>query len=425
VGGRAHAGQKDIVLLPVAQQAVSVPVDLGPVAREVGLVLSEAVRDFGLQPVPSDVGSAVSEADLPRLAADSWVLLPELSLAGSELSIRLVVVPPGSKVLRVRQQTVAPEDVEVRLLVMLRELVTASVVSRGSVEAPPLPATPLRRSAPPEASRSSGRAILAMHAAALGGYLGFSLQRASGSNDSRLTYPLAALGAGAGLGSSVIIADEWDISVARAWFLGASMFWPAVGTLLAVEERDLSTDSDQFILGLVGAVGGLTLGTAGLALGDVSEGGAAMTHSGASLGLLLGGLSEMAIQGDAEATPSRGMGVGAIGGVLVAGALATRIESPSATDLLFIDLSALLGGLAGAAVGTPILVSQDRSPTRDRLWISGVMLGTVAGAGLGYWVTEKSRVPAATPSEASSGLLLRAQLGHLGLPLGLSVQGSW
>src|SRR5690606_18159659 len=134
------------------------------------------------------------------------------------------------------------------------------------------------------ASYSEGRVVLALHAAALGGYLGFSLQRASGSDDARLTYPLAALGAAAGVGAAVIVADEWDITVARAWFLGASMVWPGVATLSIVNGDGPESPGRRHLLGILGSVGGLTLATAGLALGDVTEGGAALTHSGAAMG---------------------------------------------------------------------------------------------------------------------------------------------
>jgi hypothetical protein len=182
-------------------------------------------------------------------------------------------------------------------------------------------------------------------------------------------------------------------------------------------------------------VGGLTLATAGLALGDVTEGGAALTHSGAVMGLLLGGLGEMTIRGDAELTPRRGMGIGALSGVLVAGAVATQFDVPSSTDVLAIDLSALLGGLTGAALGTPVLVSQDESSTRDRIWLSGIMLGTIAGAGLSYWITQSdddAQPSAATgpsvatePGASTSGVTFMPQLGWMGRPLGFGLSGSW
>src|SRR5690606_28616834 len=127
--------------------------------------------------------------------------------AGGQLKLRLLAVAPGSRVLMVRTQTFDPGDLEVRSMVMLRDLVEA-----GSG----VPQRPGRMELPEQDeravvyhARSAGRAVLALNAAALGGYVGFSLQRASGSSDARLTYPLVALGTGLGLGASMIIADEW------------------------------------------------------------------------------------------------------------------------------------------------------------------------------------------------------------------------
>jgi ABC-type Fe3+-siderophore transport system permease subunit len=140
----------------------------------------------------------------------------------------------------------------------------------------------------------------------------------------------------------------------------------------------------------------------------------------------------MTVKGDAELTPRRGMGYGALAGVLVAGAVATQFEVPSSTDLLFIDLSALLGGLAGAALGTPVLVSQEASPTRDRIWLAGVMAGTLAGAGISYWVTQRDEPepPVAlgrreTSLEEGRGFRVRPQLGWMGMPLGVGLSGEW
>jgi hypothetical protein len=199
-----------------------------------------------------------------------------------------------------------------------------------------------------------------------------------------------------------------------------------VGTLLIVEDGPESPGR-QNLLGMLGAVGGLTLATAGLALGDVTEGGAALTHSGAALGLLMGGLTEMLVEGDAQISPKDGMGFGALAGVLVAGSVATQFDVPSATDVLAIDLSALLGGLTGAALGTPVLVSQEQSETRDRIWLSGIMAGTIAGAGLSYWLTQRDDPELSAPpaEESGSGLRVLPQIGWAGTPLGFGVSGSW
>jgi hypothetical protein len=427
----AHAEElQDVWVLPtrLAEPTEATPAaDLTPIARRLDAVLQEAVRDFGMTPL---LGQArVSDREdtaLTVLARTASVLSPELGLHGTDLELRLVMVPRGSEVLLVRVQRFDAADVEVRSLGMLRELLEPSF-QRAREDCPPAPEGVPAPSAQPSA-RSEGRVVLALHAAALGGYLGFSLQRASGSNDVRLTYPLAALGAAVGVGAAVIVADEWDIDVARAWFLGASMVWPGVGTLLLVNPDGPYSPGRRYLLGLLGSVAGVTLATAGLALGDVTEGGAALTHSGAALGLLLGGLTQMTIVGDAQFTPRRGMGIGALTGVLMAGAIATQFDVPSSTDVLAIDLSALLGGLTGAALGTPVLVSQEASPTRDRIWLAGIMAGTIAGAGLSYWITQSDGAHAQSASselDSDRGFSLRPQLGWMGTPFGFGVSGTW
>jgi hypothetical protein len=421
----ALGGPRDIVLLPVRLEPVpkETPVDLAPLAVQLESVLREAVQDFGLSPLaPPTDSESIDEAKLPGLASEAWVLEPRLSLSAGELRLRLAVVPHASRLLLVRSERLEPSELEVKSLGMLRELLAAP---KGGPEreSPELSAPPISANGS-AAARSEGKVVLALNTAAFGGYLGFALQRASGKNDARLTYPLAALGAGVGVGAATIVADEWSIDVPQAWFLGAGMLWPATSTLLIVDPKE-QTPGRREMLGLLGALGGVTLATAGLVLGDVSEGGAALTHSGAGLGLLLGGLGEMAIEGDAESSPRRGLGWGALSGVLVAGAVATQFDVPSATDVLFIDLSALLGGLAGAALGTPVLVSQDASPTRDRIWLSGIIAGVITGATLSYWVAESEAAAAEAPAALPGGLRLMPQLGWMGKPFGLGLTGQW
>ncbi|MEO8183047.1 MAG: hypothetical protein ABI895_29795 [Deltaproteobacteria bacterium] len=420
------AGPRDVRLLPTELgpprdgAGPAARVDLAPSARRLDAALRDALLDFGLTPLePLPDLPARDEEALVELAQGGWVVSPELSLEGSELRLRLRVVAQASAIVLARAQRLDSAQLEVRSLGMLRELLEQSAAL------PREPASPVAEApvlAPPR-RHSTGRAVLALHTAAFGGYLGYSLQRASGSDDARLTYPLAALGAGIGLGSAVIVADEWDIHLARAWFLGAALLWTPIGISLATDRQG----PDRHLLGVVGAVGGLTLATAGLVLGDVDDGGAAFTHSGALLGLVLGGLGEMAVAGNAQAKPMRGIGYGILAGVTVAGALATQLRTPTPTELLSIDLSALLGGLGGAALGTPLLVSQERSTRRDRVWLSGVMLGTVVGAGVGYWITCDEAGAARAASGAATGLLpsLRLELGNPVTPLGLGVSGQW
>lgn len=423
----APAGPHEILVLPVRIEPVSkeTPVDLAPLAVQLEQVLREAVRDFGLEPLaPAEGAADADETKLAELARDAWVLEPSLRLSGGEVRLRLAVVPHASRLLLVRAERLAPSELEVKSLGMLRELLT---LQRGAPEREsPSPDAPLPTTNGAVPAHSEGKAVLALHTAALGGYLGFALQRATGSDDARLTYPLAALGAGIGVGAAMVVADEWNVDVPQAWFLGAGMLWPGVSTLLIVDPEDADRPGGREMLGVVGAIGGVTLATAGLVLGDVTDGGAALTHSGAGLGLLLGGLGEMAIKGDADASPRRGLGWGALSGVLLAATVATQLDVPSATDVLFVDLSALLGGLAGAALGTPVLVSQEASPTRDRIWLSGIIAGTITGATLSYWTVDAEKKQTRVESEPTSeGLSLQPQLGWMGHPVGLGVTGQW
>lgn len=427
----AQAAPNEIRLWPVRVLPVpeGTPADLAPLGDELAGVLSEAVRDFGLEPSAAEAEPNPID-EFGRLGAPlaSFRLASELALRDGELWLKLALVPPDSRLVLVRAERLAPAELEVKTLGMLRELLEARPGAASS-DCPPPARVTTQDAALPEATpgRSEGRAVLALHTAALGGYLGYALQRTSGSNDARLTYPLAALGAGVGVGAAMIVAEEWNIDVAQAWFLGAGMLWPTVATLLILEPDATETPGQRQMLGLVGAIGGVTLATAGLVIGDVTEGGAALTHSGAALGALLGSVTEMLVEGDADTSPREGIGWGALSGVILAGAAATQIEAPSATDMLFIDLRALLGGLLGAAVGTPVLVSQDPSPARDRIWLSGIAAGTLTGAAVSYWVTQSDEPrPPAPPDGAPSGKLrIAPRLGWMGMPLGLGVVGQW
>jgi len=327
----AAAGPRDAWLLPTRLEPAAAPatIDLQPVAQRLEAVLRDALLDFGLQPYGTTPElREPTEQALVELAQSGWVILPELGQQGSELRLRLQVVPQGSSVLLVQVQTFEASQLEVRSLSLLRQLLELPGGLPGEPRSELEPAAPPPLPKPP--TRSVGRAVLALHSAALGGYIGYSLQRASGSDDARLTYPLVALGAGIGLGSAMIVADEWDMTLGRAWFLSAAMLWPTIAVSL-IDERQ---GPEKYLVGVMGAVGGLTLATVGLTVGNVDEGGAAFTHSGAALGLVLGGLGEMIAVGDTDINPTTGMGWGILTGVTLAGALATQIQTPSPTELL-------------------------------------------------------------------------------------------
>jgi hypothetical protein len=326
-------------------------------------------------------------------------------------------------VLYTTSATIQPDELEMRLVVMMRDLVRAARGAPSRVA--PTPSTP----APNEAAlpaHSPGRAILALNAALLGGFVGYSLQHASGSTDERLTYPLAALGAGVGLGGSMLVSEEWDIGTGDAWFLSAGMWWPLLsGTLLS--RSYLAPRAERYAYGLLGTTAGVTLATTALGFGHVSDGGAVLTHSGGAFGTLLGALVELSIEGRTDERPYRGMGYGAGAGVLLAGALATQVQLP-ASRVLMIDLGASLGALTAAAAASPLLLvdeSESNGHTRNRLWLGSVAAGTIVGGALGYWMTRpfassnKSATHCVVPS---LGLLTVTPAGPA---FGAGVQGSW
>jgi hypothetical protein len=74
-------------------------------------------------------------------------------------------------------------------------------------------------------------------------------------------------------------------------------------------------------------------------------------------------------------------------GLILAGAIAPHVDSLSASRVLFIDVSAILGGLAGAAVASPILVGEELSSGENRVWLGSIALGTLTGAVVGTLVT--------------------------------------
>jgi hypothetical protein len=220
----------------------------------------------------------------------------------------------------------------------------------------------------------------------VGGYVGFSLQHASGSDDARLTYPLVALGTGIGLGASMLVADEWDITLGDAWFLSAGAWWPIASGVLLAKSYHVQ-DEDRYVYGLVAASAGVTLSAAALSFKPMSEGGAVLAHSGGAVGTLIGGLTEMAYRGSTKLTPERGIGYGAGVGVLAAGALATQVKVTS-SRMLLIDLAASLGALTGAAAASPLLlVKEKESAARNRLWLASIATGTVLGGGIGWLST--------------------------------------
>ena len=434
----AAANDHEVIALPTAVVSPTLPgrlrrpeVDerLERARRQLDLVLGEAIQDLGLtldvSQRPKGEGPR-SEAELVARATDTWVLSPEIALDRGEIDLKLTAVAPGCSVVLVRRERVPFDDLELKAMKMLRDLVRAGQrepAAMQPVATPPVAGEPATR------AQSPGRAVLALNGAAFGGYVGYSVQRASGSRDVRLTYPLTALGTGVGLGASLIVADEWDVGVGDAWYLAAGMWWPGVGTLLLADGYDVVPVEDRFLYGMLGAASGLTLATTSLALGHVDAGGASLTHSGGIFGALLGGVAEAYVDGDVTDNPTRGMGYGAMGGVVLAGVAATQIEiTPS--RVLYIDLVAGLGSLVGAAVASPLIVGEEATDAETRGWLASVAAGTLAGATVGTLVTrprddqtgQRPRSWAALPY----GGMVADPLGPADLPpMGIGIQGSW
>jgi len=390
--GIALGAPNEAILLPTAvppKSEVALPPEdaeqLAKLARQLDAILSEAVQDLGLTLTVSRRSRVLpSDEALIERARDSWLISPRVNVEGNGVRLRIVAVAPGENVLRERSQHVELQALEIRANVMMRDVVHSARANeaRERGPAPGAPEHPVESEVP----RSQGRAVLALNAGVLGGYVGFSLQRASGSVDARLTYPLVALGTGIGLGASMLVADEWDITLGDAWFLSAGTWWPVASGVLVAKSYDVP-DTDLYVYGLVAASAGVSLSVAALSSKPMSEGGALLAHSGGAAGTLLGGLTEMAVRGSTSFTPERGMGYGAGIGVVGAGALATQVNVTS-SRMLLIDLAASLGALTGAAAASPLLlVNEAESPTRTRLWLTSIAASTVIGGAIGWFST--------------------------------------
>ncbi len=384
--------------------------DLRGVAAALDATLSDTAQDLGLaldvgHPPSPDLGRG-TESELAERArsSESVVLVPSVRSEGGRVALRLEVVDPSGKAIHVRNERTTVGDASVRAVVLLRELVTdldagtrvQAAKQPGSARpAPPAPA-PAQQPAP---HSIAGKATLLVNATLFGGFLGFSVQKASGSNDPRVLFPLLAVGAGIGLGGSIIITEEWDVTPADAWYLAAGMWWPTIAGHFIFQGRFAATsvDSDRWEFGLIGGTTGLALAGLGLALHPMSDGGAWLAHSGGALGLGFGGLIEFAGRGDINTTPFAGMGYGAALGWLAAAAAATQWRV-SSTQVLAVDIGALVGGLGGAAAGSP-LVFHEPTATAQRAWVGIVAGAAIVGGGVGAWLTRSTK-QTATPKSA-------------------------
>ena len=365
-------------------------------ARELDNLLRETIQDLGL--VVDLTGSHResnadgSERDLlvRSKTARSWYLAPRIEVDDTHIVVRLMLVPPGAGYAIVRTETMPADDFELRTVIMLRDIVNAGTANAGTRQ-PTVgvePASPTAGLARSQDRFAQGRAVLAVHSAMFGGYVGYSFQRIGGSNDARLTYPMVALGAVVGLGGSLIVAQEWNIGIGDAWYLSAGMVWPALGSWMLAKGRDVQPASDRHTWGVVGGFAGVTLASFSLSFAGMSTGGAVVAQSGGLLGMALGAGTELAIRGRTDVTPYQGIGYGAIAGVLVGGTMGRWVQDSPARTVM-IDIGAGIGALSLAAVGSPLLIS-DATEQRQRIWVLLTMSGAIAGGATAYWMTQSA-----------------------------------
>ncbi len=374
-------------------------------AQELDATVRDAVQDLGFTLYVADTGPAnghTRDEDLLERAARSpgaatpdgaprgtWVVSPRIEAAGGgEYTVRIVAVAPLGRELHVRVETAAADSVGVRGLVMLRDLLSPASAARAAIEREREQTSRGTAQGIMSPLRSQGRAVLAVNSGLFGGFAAFSVQRASGSDDPRVLYPLLALGTGIGIGAALLAADEWDVTGGDAWFLTAGTWWGAAAGFLIAAGHNLQPSEDRFSWGVGGGLIGAGLATFAVTRTTMDDGDAMLAHSGGALGLLLGSATELLYRGVAPsptAHPYTGSGYGAAIGLLAAGTLATRVTvSPS--RVLLVDLGAGGGALIGAALASP-LIFQNVTPANTRGWLGATLGGAVAGGLTAWWLT--------------------------------------
>jgi hypothetical protein len=428
----AHAAdapsRESVLLLPTltpigddaAGKAVHAPrPDDGEVrarAEELDATLREAVEDSGFSlviPDADELARGVRDASLLARAAQGergrWVLSPRLEREGSKWVLRFVAVAPGDRELRVRVDETTSLDLPARALVSLRQLLirrAGTTVGPREVVDPSAGAGTL---APP---RTSGRMVIALHGAAFGAFAGYAVERTSRTEDSRLLFPLLAVGGSVGAGAAILAADEWNISSESAWALGLAMTAGTVaGFAAGAEYAQGNTETSRYAYGVGGGVAGLALGIVGVT-NAVGPGVGAVYGTGTFLGALGGALGARLVSGKLEAPLTQGVGEGIGLGLLGATALATSVDL-DANRLVNLDLGAGLGALVGAAAATPFVLDKP-SVTTDRAFVACTLAGSVAGGALGWWL--------ATPSTTARPMVITPLVGET---TGVSVFGTF
>lgn len=390
--------------------------------------LALAMGDAGIDAIPAPAGGA-GEAAAP---IDPCAPRLRVSFAGGGEGrglLRVELARPGTAVLLVREEEVEARAVLARSVVLARDVLGAAAALPTGAAVGPRPAaaaSPLDAPAPPPRD-DDGTLPFAVGGATIGTFTGLGVYLATGADDSRILYPMLATGAGVGLGGALLVAGEWDVTDADAWFVIAGGTWPTAAAHLIYEgrfadSRGSSADQERWSYGLVGTTAGLGLTTLAIALRRPTDGDAALVHSGAAYGAAMGGLAEYGVRGVIGGVPEAGLGYGAAIGWLAAGTLSLSIDIEPG-DVLALDLGATLGGLGGAALASP-LVFDDPEPTAQRAFVAVAAGSTLVGAGIGWWLTRDAA------GERSARRVREAfdELGGPGQPsigvLGESVVGS-
>lgn len=384
-------------------------------AAEIDATIRDAVQDLGFALDVADVGpqtgrerdlDMIERAQRPgkrsadREAAGPWVVSARLEPAsGSTLVLRIMAVAPNSKQVRMRVERVEATDLSVRGLVMLRDLLSTAPSAQIDVTPKPQESSSTGIMSP---SHSPGRAVLAANAALFGAFMAYSVQRASGSTDPRLLYPLLTLGTGVGLGSALLVSEEFNVTTGDAWTIAGGAWFGAASGIFIANGRHVAL-TDRYTWGVGGGIIGLSLATFSLTRHKADEGDAVVVNSGAGIGLGLGALANFFYTGDLNKTPYTGAGYGSAVGLLAGGTIATFARVP-ASRMLLIDLGAGLGAAAGAAVGSP-LVFQNVTEGKTRGFVGATFGGTLAGGAIAWYLTRDHHEAKPEPKRADYRVL--------------------
>lgn len=375
---------------PEPTVSASAAIAVSPVTpAELRAVLSDAATDLGmvLQAEPTVVligadGAANRwEDDLAYPAEGKFTLGASVEYVGGHWFTRITLLEADGTTHAARAE-LDGDNYEVQAIRALALLAKRRVVKAPVSITGEQPSTQTKRDV------SQGKATLATTGAALGGYFGFALENAGGDVDTRLVYPLVALGAGVGLASALIVAEEWPMDRPSAWFISGGSLWLTLSGVLIASEQALKHPTDRYPYGLIGTATGLGISSLIVSQRQISEAEAVFSQSGALFGTIAGGFVHELVQPGEGAFPKLGVGIGAGGGWLLA-SLGTAQWLPGLTSsrVLFADLGGFLGTLVGAAAASPTVVTRGPLTAEDsRAFVGASLAGLVVGSVVGYWL---------------------------------------